>query len=159
HGDRWQWHAMDVSMWQGHRAYIEILDDGPGQVAVDAILFANGGPPPEGPNPLLLRALDGDKENAAQAQARRVPELFRKSVEQGRSGKVAERADVRDRVAILNWMLTEAAPPADKETSPETAKLAALAKRLRDRESRLPDQRRALAMADGTAVNERVFIR
>ena len=26
---------MDVSMWIGHRAYIEILDEGPGHIAFD----------------------------------------------------------------------------------------------------------------------------
>src|SRR5262249_33885937 len=35
HGESLQWRTLDVSMWLGHRAYVEVVDDGPGYVAVE----------------------------------------------------------------------------------------------------------------------------
>jgi hypothetical protein len=45
HGDKLQWRTMDVSMWLGHRAYVEIVDDGPGYIGVEQIVFSDDGPP------------------------------------------------------------------------------------------------------------------
>jgi hypothetical protein len=45
HGDKLQWRSMDVSMWFGHRAYVEIVDDGAGYIGVEQIVFSDGGPP------------------------------------------------------------------------------------------------------------------
>ncbi|HEV3444142.1 MAG TPA: PSD1 and planctomycete cytochrome C domain-containing protein [Gemmataceae bacterium] len=45
--DKPRWYTQDVSMWIGHRAYIELLDDGPGYLAIDRILLADE-PPPAG---------------------------------------------------------------------------------------------------------------
>jgi Protein of unknown function (DUF1553)/Protein of unknown function (DUF1549)/Planctomycete cytochrome C len=39
------WRTMDVAMWQGHRAHIEIVDDGPGYIGVEQIVFSDLGPP------------------------------------------------------------------------------------------------------------------
>ena len=36
---RFRWHRQDVKMYAGHRAHIEIIDDGDGWVAVDEIRF------------------------------------------------------------------------------------------------------------------------
>ena len=44
HGDKLQWRTMDVSMWRGHRAYIELVDEGPGYLGVEQIVFNDGGP-------------------------------------------------------------------------------------------------------------------
>ncbi len=62
-GDRLRWYTQDVSMWIGHRAYVELSDggtvdyrggqtryfDGSGALAVDEIRFSDQGPP--GPLP------------------------------------------------------------------------------------------------------------
>ncbi|HEY8505003.1 MAG TPA: DUF1549 domain-containing protein, partial [Gemmataceae bacterium] len=59
HGDEFRWHAQDVAMWKGHRAYVELLDNGDGYLAADAIVFADTpSPPPERPNALLRGLLD-----------------------------------------------------------------------------------------------------
>src|SRR5262249_19608066 len=60
-GDRMQWHAQDVSMWAGHRAYIEIIDHGPGHAAVEKIVFADDWIPGEAANPLVVRLLEDEK--------------------------------------------------------------------------------------------------
>jgi hypothetical protein len=46
-GDTPAWHVQDVSKWIGFRAYIELVDNGPGYVRADRILFSDGGPPEE----------------------------------------------------------------------------------------------------------------
>ncbi len=71
-GETRAWRAMDVSMWQGHRAFIELADDGPGYLTIDAIAF--GDKPPGDPmartsSPLdvpsnLLRELTAAKKAA-----------------------------------------------------------------------------------------------
>src|SRR5678815_1397413 len=46
---KFRWHRQDVKMYAGHRAHIEIIDDGNGWVAVDEIRFndANSPKPPQ----------------------------------------------------------------------------------------------------------------
>jgi hypothetical protein len=41
-GGKFKWHRQDVKMYAGHRAHIEIIDDGDGWVAVDQIRFNDG---------------------------------------------------------------------------------------------------------------------
>ena len=45
-GETRTWRAVNLSMWQGHRAYIELNDAGPGYLSIDAIAF-NDKPPAE----------------------------------------------------------------------------------------------------------------
>jgi mono/diheme cytochrome c family protein len=46
HGDELRWLVFDLSMWKGQPAYLELLDDGPGYVAVAEAWFADS--PPSG---------------------------------------------------------------------------------------------------------------
>jgi hypothetical protein len=52
-GDHLRWITQDVSMWQGHRAYIELVDDGPGYLGVEQILSNDGAPPAVEETPTL----------------------------------------------------------------------------------------------------------
>ena len=47
HGEDLRWVVFDLSMWKGHTAYLELLDDGPGFVAVSEVWFADSPPPAE----------------------------------------------------------------------------------------------------------------
>jgi hypothetical protein len=97
-----QWRTQDLTMWLGQRAYVEILDDGPGYAALAAIVFSDAGPPPLTASPPPLAALP--------------------------------------------------LPPVQK-------KLQSLVAEFRQVEASLPPPRRALATADGSAVDEHVFNR
>ena len=99
HGDKFQWRVQDVSMWQGHRAYIEIIDDGPGWIAVDQILFGDGGPPADVPNALLKAALDDP------TLTRHLQGLFEEISEQWASGQLSQAKDAADRIALLQSLL------------------------------------------------------
>src|SRR5438128_8951856 len=98
--DKPRWYSQDVSMWIGHRAYIELVDDSAGYLAVDQILFADEPAPAEQPNTQInLGACENRKQ------------------------------------------------------------LVALVNRRNELERALPSPRRGLAMADGTAWNNHVYIR
>jgi hypothetical protein len=47
HGEDLRWVVFDLAMWKGHTAYLELLDDGPGYVAVTEVWFADRPPPNE----------------------------------------------------------------------------------------------------------------
>jgi Protein of unknown function (DUF1553)/Protein of unknown function (DUF1549)/Planctomycete cytochrome C len=40
-GENLTWRVIDTQMWQGHRAYLELSDDGPGYLSIDRIVFAD----------------------------------------------------------------------------------------------------------------------
>ncbi len=95
------WRTQDVSMWVGQRAYIEVLDDGPGYAALAAVVFGDGPPPALRLPPAAPLTFDADAQKRVQA----------------------------------------------------------LVGELRQVEAGLPPPRRGLATADGSPVDERVFIR
>lgn len=45
--DALHWVSQDVSKWIGYRAYIELVDNGPGHLLADRILFSDGDAPSE----------------------------------------------------------------------------------------------------------------
>jgi Protein of unknown function (DUF1553)/Protein of unknown function (DUF1549)/Planctomycete cytochrome C len=47
HGEELRWMVFDLRMWTGQRAYLELLDDGPGYVAISEAWFADNPPPGE----------------------------------------------------------------------------------------------------------------
>jgi mono/diheme cytochrome c family protein len=158
--DALEWRTMNVGMWSGQRAYLEILDDGSGYAVIDRVVFSDDGPPPDRPN-LLLLALLADKtaadEKALVQQYRR---LFAEIVQQWRDGKLAHIGDAADRVEILNWMLLTSMPEALGLRSEESAQLGKLLEKVQAADANMPtSHQRGLASVDGSPVNESVFIR
>jgi mono/diheme cytochrome c family protein len=154
------WHVQNVGMWVGQRAYIEVLDDGGGEVALEQVLFSDGGPPEEPANPLWLRLLEDPGLTDSASLARKYQQLLLDVVRSWRQGRRLSAPDAGARLALLNALL--ASPLADgtgSAPSPEAAQLAALAGQIREAEARLPAPRRGLAMCDGPGANERVHIR
>src|SRR5205807_4307973 len=94
---------QDVAMWPGQRAYIEILDDGPGYAALEQVVFSDDPRPP------------------------------------------AEPRGLANTLALI--------------TDDNRAQVMPLLDAFREAEAALDAPHRALAAADGTGVNEHVFIR
>ncbi len=156
HGDRPVWHGQDVSMWLGHRAYIEVIDDGAGFVGLEKVVFADGGPPPEPVNGVWLDLLDDNALTTPDRLARKIQQVLSQLVDDYRSASLSKAAD---RVALLNDLLQSemlaslAAPPEPDD------KLATLLERFKQVEAKLPATRHALAIADGTGWDGHVYIR
>jgi cytochrome c553 len=163
-GDRPIWHVQDVSMWNGHRAYIEILDHGPGHVAVEKIVFADHAPPADGPNRLVVDMLDDAAVNSPAKLAHKYQALFLQVLDQWQMGKLFAAKDHRERLALLNALLQDdlfgaIEAPAPDRPSDASTRLAGLLDRYRLIEAALPEPKKVMAMADGTGENEHLFIR
>jgi len=160
--DRLYWAEQDVSMWKGHNAYIEFLDDGDGYVAVDRIVFADNAMPADGPNPLLTKLLEELSADTPTKLRERIQGLFREIIDQWQSGKLTKLDDRNERIDLLNALLssewTKDAPGESKDQV-DRDRLKSSLTRLQDIEKQLPTPRRVMAMTDGTGINERIFIR
>jgi hypothetical protein len=157
--DRFTWHRQDVGMWLGQRAYIEVLDDAPGHIALDRIVFSDAGHPEAPPNALLLRLLDDPAVIDADVLARKYQELFTEIIAQWSDGKLDALEDRADRIALVNTLLASGLATGAAADKDETARLRELTKQVREAEAGLPLPRRGMAMADGTGQNERLYIR
>jgi len=54
HGEELRWIGFDLAMWKGQPAYLELLDDGPGYIAIREAWFADAPPPTEPVERVLL---------------------------------------------------------------------------------------------------------
>jgi hypothetical protein len=159
HGDAMTWKVMDVSMWQGQKAYIEIIDDGPGFVAVDKVLFGDdSATPPTAPNYLLLQMLDDADLLTPELLSQRYQKLALDTLKRWRAGELGK--EDADRFELLSMLVSnEAIATLPAEVAKPSEKLAELLAEHRKAEAALLPPRRALAMTDGSPWNEKVHIR
>ncbi|HLK59709.1 MAG TPA: DUF1549 domain-containing protein, partial [Chthonomonadaceae bacterium] len=152
------WMSIDVTKWIGQRAYLEFLDRGSGSLAVDRIVFSDGGPLPEAPNPLVIALLKDPAVNSAEALAGKLQALFQETDRLWATGKLAQDPDAEARLALLNWMLRNPAlAPATASEMPLA--LRTLVEKRKVLEAALPEPRRVMAMVDGSPEDEPVHIR
>ncbi len=131
-----------MSKWIGHNAYIEVIDDGDGYLAVERILFADG-PPPAAPaapqsNPLVARMLADPAIDSPTALARAYRQAFvaaldawlkqssparTKSVSLAGSGQGEGLQATAD---IVNWLLRKHSPSV-RSSGPSTRRPSWLA--------------------------------
>jgi hypothetical protein len=159
-GDRPRWFVQDVSMWPGLFAYIEVLDDGTGAVALDRVLFSDDRtPPPEAPNPLLLDVLQESTPANPATWDERFRQVLRETAQLWHQGQLQDRADYQDRLALLNeWLASEQVQGLAAEAG-EAQILQNLLHEKEQIEAGLPEPLRGLGMAAGTLVEERIYIR
>ncbi len=135
-GEPLHWHAQDVSKWVGHRAYIELIDDDDGWLALDRVLLSNHDAPGE-PAAAFYFAADETACRAAEATNATLERLA---------------ASTTDAVAAPG-------SPARQQLDRLTAELTALVDQRRQLESAIAAPRMAPAILDGTAENEWLMIR
>jgi len=154
------WHAQDLSKWVGHRAYLELVDDGDGYVALEQAVFADQQPAPL-PSAIVLTALDDASLTTRDAVAQRYQAAFARVWDDWLSGAAPPAGEEVDRAAIVRGVLQQ--EPSGEVLPAARARLdeqfAALQARATAAEGKLPAPRHVPAMADGTAENEHVFIR
>lgn len=158
HGDRFEWQQQDVAMWLGHRAHIEVVDDGPGWIALDRILFSDDSPPEEAPNELIVELLEDAKLDSPEKLANKFRSTFSNAI--GTWQKETQQAD--SKIALLNWLLqTERgwSPNESDAKDRNSSKLKRFVDSWRALENEMPAPGRAMAMMDGTPWNAHVHIR
>ncbi len=156
--DQPRWFAVDVSMWRGHRAYVEIADgaaldftgstsryvSGDGSIAVDEIRFADSAAPPEEASPF-----SGDPADIAD-RARR----FGAEVADALGGWRDARPDAARRDEGLGWLVARGLIPG--KADPRSADLMA---RYRAVEATIPEPTLAPAIVDGPGEDEFLLAR
>jgi len=158
-----RWLAVDVSMWKGHRAYLELMD----RTAPDpADTYKPGGYSPEAwlalervvfadarelaalktGNEVLLEARSGKAEVAALA----------KKLERTLAGWLKSEPLSTDQNGLLKWLVSNRL--IEWKTGGD-AVLAGLLKQHAEVEAKIPDVVTIPAMTDGTPYDEKVFLR
>jgi hypothetical protein len=162
--EHFHWLTIDLGMWQGHRAYIELSDIsapdpadddhrngfGPaGFVAVQCIRFSNQATPPEAESSLEPFAPAATGSLASRAQS------YSKAIQCAVEEWAADSKTIHPgEVALLNWLVEKKV--LDASRSSEAVTLAGRYAALSDS---IQDPRRVPAMVDGTGLDEDVFIR
>jgi hypothetical protein len=153
--DKFIWHreAGDIGRYLGHSAYIELIDDGDGSLTVDQIRFAdNDAPlPTDAPSPLAGRLLSDPGIASKSDLARAYGAAARDAIGRLRDGK----AD-RDETELVNWALAHELVKLEPSAESELLSLSAKMKSIDDT---LPDPIKCQAVADGSAIDERIFVR
>lgn len=151
-GGRWIWYNMsrDLYKWKGRTAYIEIIDEGDGWVAVDEIRFSDGTPARPSTIPFLQDALStpiASLDEAAAAIASATDDAYARWRKGNATGADTEWLGAlfaqqcialpeEHRAVIANVIDQKAAITAD-----------------------MPAPVRALAITEGTPLDEHVFLR
>lgn len=155
------WHKMDVSKWIGHKAYVELLDDGDGYLALEKVNFSAGGPPAPRPNRLVAETLADASLTSKSRLATAYAAAGRHALSAWLDTPDGTDAHDADGAALIRAILVGPLHPNGPEALTQAASETplALARRRSELESALEPPRRAPALADGSAENERVFIR
>ena len=152
--DQATWRIQDVSRWLGHRAFIEISDDGDGFVAVQRVGQGNGEPPVTPPNPLVQHLLEDPALNSLTALTRRCDLLLQQSAQWLLAGQPANAPNAEAYRDLLADVLPSLSLPA-----PAVAHLRELLQQRTKMEAQIAVPQPALATADGTGADERVHLR
>jgi Protein of unknown function (DUF1549)/Protein of unknown function (DUF1553)/Planctomycete cytochrome C len=145
--ERFSWHVQDVHRYKGHRAHIEILDEGDGWVAVDEIRFTDtpDAPAPSA-DPTWLVQFDG-ADSIAQLAAD-YGRAIEGALNAWRSGDMTPT-----QASAVNWLLT------NHLLETQSDQITALQEQRAGHLANLPAPARALTLREGTPDDEYVFIR
>jgi cytochrome c553 len=159
-GSRPHWHEQDVSKWIGQRAYIEVVDDGDGYIALEKVDFTDGPPPRPALNRLVVEMLDPQSTSPA-ALAEKYQSLLQHVFSAWLTEPNRPPAGGEDLARIVNWVFEQLTGPelANPANDDFQSRIAAINQRQQAIENQFSPPRQAIAFADGTAENERVFIR
>ncbi len=158
-GERFEWIAHDLSAYQGQRIHLEFTPTGSAPFAVAQVVQASGGRKPPvadestgGLRPPLAR------DETPSAAAGSYQRFILDTLDMLAADHLIGSADAAERAGLLNWMIAHADrfgcnSPAGDEARTFLIEQSRIAERIQ-KESRL-----CVAMIDGSAENEYVFIR
>ena len=161
-----KWHVQDVSKWIGHNAYIELIDPGDGFLAIDQILFSDGGNPVESANPISRVVLEDRDLDSPEKIAHAYEKLVARAIEHWGDAKpqATTRRELAAQSTILNfWAANKIAgtiAPTLAVSRPSIQKqLSEIAQSKQRLDSAIHYSRRAMAMTEGTPEDDRVHVR
>jgi hypothetical protein len=152
--DAWGWHVQDVSMWQGQRAYIEVLDEGGGWIELDEIR-AGEGAPAAGWHPLVRAMLEGAECKSTESLAARYGALFEQLMKTTDPASAVHDRDAGDLLERLILGGCLSAPTREELPQPAPEEVAEQQKLI----TALAAPRKGLVAAEGTPTDDRVQIR
>jgi hypothetical protein len=161
------WHEQNVEKWVGHRAYIELVDDGDGWLALDQVVQAQQAPAADSPNPLVASLLSNSEVQSPADLAAAYRRLFDTAIDRWlalpTSGETRHEQGA-DYAAIVSALIALAEAEQDNAAVAQATEqirrsFAAIDQQRQQLVARLPTFRRSLAIADGTPEDECVFIR
>ena len=171
-----QWRTFDLSLWSGHRAYLECADSttqdlhdfgpptgaGPeGYLAIGRALLSDESPPSSAAF-TLSPGFFGDTPVRSQAElAERYQKIVVDSLLALARGKLRDQPDAESRATLLSWLIENGLLDSGARTDDPAMRkqLETLLKGYRECELRLPEPIRAPANIDGTGEDEYVFVR
>ncbi|MHB8520545.1 MAG: PSD1 and planctomycete cytochrome C domain-containing protein [Limisphaerales bacterium] len=171
--DQFQWLTIDVSMWKGDRAYLELADSAApdpaggaqganGYLAVERVEFSDQKTPPalnDGPTALAL--LGAARLNSVRDLARRYQRAASDAVESWQRNRLTASAVGDAQMKWLAWLeqnqLLADAPPGAVPSRP--GRLAGLLRQYHEVETSIPQPVLVAAMTDGTGEDAPVLIR
>lgn len=163
---KWIWHKQsgDLGMYQGHRAYIEVIDHGDGWCALDQVCFSNRDTPPQNaPSDALISVAQDPAIDSLEVLAARLAREWQATIDRWRTNQLT-----KSDIGWVNWALAHEcfskAPLPDPGSSTRSSGSAAELKAAYDQEVNgilqdLPQPLRVTAALDGSGENERIFIR
>jgi len=170
-----RWTTIDLDMWKGHRGYVEFCDlvpaepgGGPGgstdgYIAVRRVLLSDqASPPAVEETPSVLTLLDLEKVDSSKVLATQYRKVIEQAVLAWQAKKLDQSPRARAQLALLQWLVRSdllggSAQLAGKVRGED--QLEALVNRYREIEASIPSASTVPSMADGTGLDEHVFIR
>lgn len=146
------WHRQhnDVSRYVGHKAYIEIIDQGEGAVELAQLVQSDETSPPQNVDRTFLE-ITADHPKTDTQLAAAFDRQWHQTILHWDDGQLSQ-----SQVQIVNWLLANELlplPDGSKQTIEEQHA------NYRDLIKQIPEPTRALTMVDGSPENEHLFIR
>lgn len=153
------WHraAGDLEMYRGHRAYIELIDNGNGWAGIDEIWFSDRDTPPVKISPTAIQMADTEPCESLAELARRFGQRWQATMQRWRT-----RSLTAEDTELVNWMLRHWAclDGSGERTRERITQICDKARtRITDATENLSAPTRVTAMTDGTGVNEHIYVR
>ncbi len=170
--DQLQWITIDLTMWKGHRAYLELADLSVGDpagggkasygeegcFAVHRVVFKDEASPPTPTNQSWNPLAEGDPEAGGKERVAQLAAALLKAVKHWSQPTPDEEGLPGASLALLEWARHNELWKSESESG-QAGDIGRLLQRYQEIESRLKPPSYTPAMAEGTGMDEAVFIR
>ncbi|MGE0605755.1 MAG: PSD1 and planctomycete cytochrome C domain-containing protein [Pirellulales bacterium] len=151
----WRRQGGDYSRYVGHRAHIELIDDGDGFIAVDEIRFSDGAGQPETTSKLARQLAGDDRISSRQHLAATYGQQLAQATKAWRAGQADSDQFALVRFA-MRYQLFDTESPASQTGGTRLAEVAA---KVEAENAALPEPLRAPAIVDGPGIDEWLLLR